>query len=348
MSAFEATGGDPSPLAGDIALHFDAASGGGRVRFLATVIGAAYDSALMGYEQIEFQSEDAILCGRLYLPRGAPPFGAVAMAHGLSATISMCADRYAEAIAAAGVAALLFDHRNFGISGGEPRQQINPWQQARGYRSALDFLETHPAIDATRLGLWGDSYSGGEVLLVAACDDRVRAVVAQCPACGPNPPPSDPDGARFKRQRDTLLRGDIAPTPETTVGPLPVVSPDQAGTPSFLKPVSAFRWFIEYGGRHGSAWENSITRALPPVPEAYHPGIAAPHVNVPVLALIAPGDEVAGANPLVSRAIFESVPGPTEIVDIEGGHFGLLFYPSPEFEIASTAQASFLRERLSR
>lgn len=301
----------------------------------------------MSYEQIEFESEGATLRGRLYLPHGVPPFGAVAMAHGLSATITMCADRYAEAIAATGVAALLFDHRNFGMSGGEPRQQINPWQQARGYRSALDFLEAQPSIDPTRLGLWGDSYSAGEVLLVAACDERVKTVVAQCPASGSALPPSDPDGARFERQRETLLRGDIAPTPEGTVGPMPVVSSDQVGTPSVLKPVSAFRWFIEYGGRHGSNWENTLTRALPPVPEPYHPGIAARHVKVPVLALIAQDDEIQGANPTVARKVFESIPGPTTILEIGGGHFGLLFYPSSEFELASTAQADFLREHLS-
>ena len=60
------------------------------------------------------------------------------MAHGLSATISgMTADRYAEVFRDAGFAVLLFDHRNFGISDGEPRQQINKWVQARGYRDAM-------------------------------------------------------------------------------------------------------------------------------------------------------------------------------------------------------------------
>ena len=63
------------------------------------------------------------------------------MAHGLSATISgMTADRYAEVFRDAGFAVLLFDHRNFGISDGEPRQQINKWVQARGYRDAMTFL----------------------------------------------------------------------------------------------------------------------------------------------------------------------------------------------------------------
>ncbi len=301
---------------------------------------------MIGYKAVEFESEGATLRGRLYLPDSQPPFPAVAMAHGTSATITMCMDHYAEVFAANGIAALAYDHRNFGFSEGEPRQQINLWLQARGYRSALDFLESQGLIDPARLGLWGDSLTGGIVLIVAACDVRVRAVVAQVPACGRDLPPLDPDGSRFFQMRSTLLEGDIRATPGTTVGPLPVVSPDQLGTPSLLKPVSAFRWFIEYGGRHGSGWQNLATRASPPVPEPYHPGICAPHVTVPTLALIAPDDEMEGANPGVARAVIESTAGHREIVDIEGGHFGLLFHPSQLFDHAANAQLRFLKTHL--
>jgi hypothetical protein len=300
----------------------------------------------MDYRSVEFESEGATLRGRLYVPEGSPPFPAVVMAHGTSATITMCTDRYAERFAASGIAALLYDHRNFGLSGGEPRQQINPWVQARGYRSALDFLSSHRLIDPARLGLWGDSFTGGLVVMVAACDERARAVVVQCPACGPATHLPDPDGERFSRIRSTLFHGDISGSLETTLGPLPVVSPDQLGTPSLLKPVSAFRWFIEYGGRHGSHWQNVASRVSPSVPEPYHAGICAPHVQVPTLALISPSDEMEGANPEVARSVFESVAGPTEILKIEGGHFGLLFYPSPEFDFAATEQARFLERSL--
>ena len=56
------------------------------------------------------------------------------MAHGFSATRHMVADKYAEVFHKAGLAVLLYDHRGFGDSGDEPRLQINPWIQARGYR----------------------------------------------------------------------------------------------------------------------------------------------------------------------------------------------------------------------
>ena len=44
---------------------------------------------------------------------------------------------------------------------------------------ALSFVEQHPALDSDRIGLWGSSYSGANVLVAAAMDRRVKAVVSQ-------------------------------------------------------------------------------------------------------------------------------------------------------------------------
>ncbi|MEX2133037.1 MAG: acetylxylan esterase, partial [Acidimicrobiia bacterium] len=75
---------------------------------------------------MELESEGAVLRGVLYeAVKGDPPFPVVMMAHGTSATISMVTDRYADVFAQAGLSALTYDHRNLGISGGEPRQEIN-------------------------------------------------------------------------------------------------------------------------------------------------------------------------------------------------------------------------------
>src|SRR5262249_33460852 len=61
------------------------------------------------------------------------------MAHGFSAVKEMYLDRFAEAFAAGGLGALVFDNRNFGASDGEPRQHVDPWQQVRDYRDAITF-----------------------------------------------------------------------------------------------------------------------------------------------------------------------------------------------------------------
>ena len=73
-------------------------------------------------QDVTFNSEGADLSGWLYVPDSGPPWPLVVMAHGFSATRHMTADKYAEVFHKAGLAVLLYDHRGFGDSGGEPRQ----------------------------------------------------------------------------------------------------------------------------------------------------------------------------------------------------------------------------------
>ena len=100
---------------------------------------------------------------------------------GFSAVKEMFLDDLAEAFAAGGLGALVFDNRNFGASDGEPRQEIDPWAQVRDYRHAITYAQTRPEVAGDRIGVWGTSYSGGHVLVLGAIDKRVRCVVAQVP-----------------------------------------------------------------------------------------------------------------------------------------------------------------------
>ena len=297
-------------------------------------------------EPVEFVSEGAMLRGLLFRPHAEvrPPI--VVMAHGTSATSRRVADEYAEVFRRNGLAVLLYDHRNLGGSDGEPRQEINPWIQCRGYLGAIDFVQTLEGIDPARIALWGDSYSGGEVMVVGAIDPRVTAIVAQIPTCGAEPPTLEPTHANFESIRATLLGGEVAGGPEKTVGPLPVVSPDQLGTPSLLEPVQAFRWFIEHGARHGTGWVNRVTRVVPDTPVPYNPVLCAPFVTSPILMMVAPEDEMTHANYGVARLAYQLMPEPKQWYDIAGGHFGLLYHPGSLFEEASRVQTEFLQEWL--
>lgn len=296
---------------------------------------------------LEFESEGAVLRGFLYQAViGESPFPMVVMTHGTTATIPMTTDRYAEVFAEAGVSALLYDHRNMGISDGEPRQEINPWVQSRGYRDAVTFASTIKDHDPNRIGIWGDSYSAGQVFLVAACDPRVKVVVAQCPVFGANPPDLDPSLDVFEAIRDTFESGNVSGSPEDTTGPIPVVSANQLGTPSLLKPIQAYRWFIDYGGRHGSGWQNQVTRIIPTNTAPFSPYLCAPYVKVPSLMMVAHADEMVHANPKVSRKAFQLLPAEKTWYDLDGGHFGLLYHPSDLFEEASSVQADYLTRHL--
>ncbi|WP_256966562.1 alpha/beta hydrolase, partial [Pseudomonas aeruginosa] len=121
---------------------------------------------------VEFCSEGVALRGWLYLPEARAERPAIVMTHGFSGVKEQYLDRYAEVFAAAGFVVLLYDHPNFGDSDGEPRQEIDPVMQRRGYRDAITWLGAQARVDASRIGIWGTSYSGGHVLEVAALDRR--------------------------------------------------------------------------------------------------------------------------------------------------------------------------------
>lgn len=300
------------------------------------------------YKIIEFPSEGVSLRGRFYLPENENKPPIVIMGHGFSATITgMTADKYAESFYYAGFAVLLYDHKSFGESEGDPRYEINNWVQARGYLDAIEFVMQLSEIDTTRIALWGDSLSASVSIVVGSIDNKVKALVLQVPGLGSEGPPPDPDGSRFEAIKDTLLYADLSGR-ESTYGPIPVVSSDQIGNPSALKPITAYRWFIEYGGRFETKWENQVTDVNPKPSIKFHSGLCAPYVDVPVLMVVSPDDEMPGAETKVARLVFDKVQGPKEWVEIDGGHFGLLYYPSPFFDQASKAQVDFLKKYLSK
>ena len=304
-------------------------------------------TAPAGWRSVEFPSDGAFLRGRFYGHPDGAPRATVVMAHGFSATIAgMAADDYAEALQAAGLNVLLYDHKGFGISGGERRHVLNRWTQAVGYGHALDFVATMPSVDPERLAIWGDSMSGGVAICVAAFDQRVRALVVQVPACGSEPPPADSDGNDYQLLLDLYQAGGPRGYPVESTGPMPVVSGDPATTPSLLEPVSAYRWFMRFGSRPETGWANEAVFETVVTPVPLHPGLCAPHLRGPSFWAIATVDEMPGAATAVSRSAFESARHPKELSLIDGGHFGLL-YPGRLFDRVSRAQARFLARHLS-
>jgi predicted acyl esterase len=132
-------------------------------------------------EKVEFESCGTTIRADLYVPEGEGPFPIVVMAGGWCYVKELVQPEYAKVFAGAGIAALVFDYRNFGDSDGLPRQHLDPWAQIEDYRNAISYAETLPNVLRDRIGIWGISYSGGHVLVVGATDPRVRCIVSNIP-----------------------------------------------------------------------------------------------------------------------------------------------------------------------
>lgn len=132
-------------------------------------------------ERLDFFSGGTRCAAWLTLPAGPGPHPAVVLVHGLGAIRDMMLPGYEQHFATAGIATLAFDYRYTGASEGQPRQRISLNRQRDDVHAALAWLRTHPAIDASRLGLWGTSLGAMNVVRVAAQRADIAAAVVQCP-----------------------------------------------------------------------------------------------------------------------------------------------------------------------
>jgi fermentation-respiration switch protein FrsA (DUF1100 family) len=275
----------------------------------------------MTRRDIELDAEGVTLRGWFYLAEGgSAPAPAVVMAHGFSAVKEMFLDSFAEAFAAAGLNVLVFDNRNFGASDGQPRQEIDPWAQVRDYRHAITYASTLPEVDGQRIGIWGSSYSGGHVLVVAAIDRRVKALVSQVPLI------SGHDNLRalvradfiagFREQFDADRLARFRGEPPTMV---PVVDKDPLA-PSALPTPDSWEWFSETGRTRAPGWRNEVTLRSVEMFTEYEPGSYLPYISpTPLLMLVAHGDHLVPSE--LAIAAFDTAHQPKELIILPGGHF---------------------------
>jgi len=136
-------------------------------------------------EAVSFTSGQRRCSGFVYRPVGAPALApCVVLAHGFGGTQEGAVAAAAGDFAGAGLIALTFDYRGFGVSGGEPRQVVDIRGQLQDWKAAVAFARGLPGVDPARVGLWGSSLAGGHVLRVAVQDPAIAAVVAQAPFNG--------------------------------------------------------------------------------------------------------------------------------------------------------------------
>lgn len=139
----------------------------------------------MQTQQVHFYSEGERISALWRTPDdadGSRPLRAIVQGPGwLGLKDAKLYVRYHEALVAAGFGVLVFDYRGFGDSEGD-RGVLSPSAQLRDLVNAVTFLTTRDDVDADAIGVFGTGGTGGgNAVLLAAVDPRVRAAVSQVP-----------------------------------------------------------------------------------------------------------------------------------------------------------------------
>lgn len=137
----------------------------------------------MREERVDFYSEGARIAGILRRPdQGDGPYPAIVQGPGwLGLKDAKLYLPYHEAFTAAGFAVLIFDYRGFGDSEGT-RETLSPTMQLEDLVNAVTYLQTRDDILGDAIGVFGSGGTGGgNAILLAAADRRVRCAVSQVP-----------------------------------------------------------------------------------------------------------------------------------------------------------------------
>ena len=119
--------------------------------------------------------------GRLYLPKGIKKPPVIIMAYGFGAEMDFGIPAYAEEFAKNGYAAFIFNYRYYGGSEGEPKHFISQKKQLEDWNSAIEFVRSLDQVDAERICIWGCSFSGGHVFVMAALNRSVKGFISTVP-----------------------------------------------------------------------------------------------------------------------------------------------------------------------
>jgi uncharacterized protein len=281
-------------------------------------------------DDIEFDSSGDRCAGWLYPARdSAGPAPIVVMAHGLSGTRRDGLGPFAERFAAAGIAALLFDHRGFGDSGGEP-DRFDPRLQLDDWRAAIALARSLPGIDPDRVATFGSSMGGGNALAAAADDPGIAAVVSQVPFLDMLRQAHRSSPLISARMLVAAVRGKHLPA---------VGKPREAAFINAPGGEAGWRHVVAIG--EDSRWRNrASSRWLLGAP--YRPARLAAQLHCPWLLCVGEADRVAAPGPAIAAARraplgeLRTYPG----VD----HFDI--YDGPEFEAVVADEVAFLRRHL--
>jgi len=283
--------------------------------------------------KLGFTSRGTRCSGWLYYPKGSKRPPVIIMAHGLAAEKTFGLPIFAEAYAQAGYAVYLFDYRNHGESEGVPRNLILASRQLQDWEAALQRVKRAPNVDPQRIVLWGASFSGGHVLVMAARHPEIAAVISHVAF-------TDGFTALQERPLREIVKGAGAGLLDAVLSPagvrcsVPVVGPP--GSLACLNKPGAVDGYTAMIPPE-SKWKNECPASIFLTLPFYRPIKQATAIKCPVLMVKAREDDIISLAALEQTA--EKIPQ-ARILEIDGGHFD--FYAGDIFEHLMEQELAFL------
>jgi pimeloyl-ACP methyl ester carboxylesterase len=240
--------------------------------------------AKSGFDEhrIEFHNQGVKLAGSLLLPKSEVPVSAVVFVHGAGPQTREPYREVGAYFASQGIAALIYDKRGTGQSGGTYESYAPYENLVKDALWAIALLKERREIAASRIGIWGLS-QGAEISAIAASRSKDIKFVIVVGA-------SVADGMMFYYRDNLFRRYGLSETLRDIAEKMHLVDQDLQGT-------------IQDGFRLSSFAPRSY-----PQPDKYvHPAWS--HVEQPVLAMwgqldqhIPVGESVAGLKNSLAQA----------------------------------------------
>jgi len=296
-------------------------------------------------KEVTFYSDGVACYAKLFFPKGFSATGktpGVVLGQGWAGT-HFSIEKYGARFAERGLVAMTIDYRGWGSSDSfisqaqatvtkgdaEPtrddkrytnaksdvvlkRTRLIPAKQVEDYRNAISYLQGEPGVDPDRIGVWGSSFAGGNVIVTAALDSRVKAVVGQVPAISGKDSPVGPVPLRGRALEDAIKRARTGQGAEFETG-FSTRRMIDLETNQMVGEYRPFQYLKAVGDR-------------------------------PVLLIPAEKDELIN-NRANAYAALDVLTGPKKLIEVPGiTHFEM--YINEAFEISSNAAANWFREHL--
>lgn len=289
-----------------------------------------------GMNRVEFTSEGERMIGTLFLPtsyKAGDKLPAIVIVGSLTSVKEQMATLYARKLNEQGFAALAFDYRFFGESGGEPRQYESPKKHIADISSAVAYLKTLHVVDPERIGGLGICTGSGYMAVAAAKDKNIRSyagVAMWIPSAESNLELyGGEDGVRAKREAGRTAVQKYEQTKKADYLLAYGNRPNDLAAAARASHSGPMEYYYDAARGVIPEWTNRFAVMSWEEWLDYAPLGAATKINVPTLVIHSDN----AALPENARKFYEAIKAPKDLVWTKDAHFD--FYDKEPLVTAS-------------